>query len=418
MKQPLVILHILDTLETGGTERQVATFVLRSDPNRFRHEVCVLDEGGRYAADLEAAGVRVHNLGLASSHDVVRSILRLWRFVRQVRPNILHATLYRPGVVARIVGWLHRIPVVTTLVNASYEPEWLLDNPRLHPRKVWLALTVDRLTSRWFGTQFIAVTDIIKAWAVRRLGIRPERIAVIERGLITEPQPAPPPDEVSARRAMLGWAEAYPLILNVGRLVPQKGQQYAILAMREVVAKFPTAQLVIAGEGWLQPDLERLIKEEGLQTHVTLLGERKDVNLLLGVADLFMFPSLYEGSANALMEAMAAGKPCVVSDIPALRKITCDGAKALLARLQSPADFAAKLLRLAEDRAMAANLGRDARAWVHARYDLQASVEALQTLYEGLAAGRGAAARSTVREPLSRRGMGHRLGFIWKRISS
>lgn len=382
----IVVLHTIEGLGTGGSEQQLAALLLRSDPTRFRHEVCTLAQVGRFADELRTAGIPVHTLGVKADGDLARAFARLLRVTRRVNPHIIHAALYRPTIVSRAVGWLCRTPVVTTLVNTTYEPEWRLDNPRLNPRKVWAVQTVDRLTARWWGASFVAITESVKASAVRQIGLSPDEITVIPRGLVFDDRVEQRNGDVAAARADLGWADAYPVMLNVARLVPQKGQQYAIRAMHHVVSRFPSARLIIAGEGPLRPALERLIRAERLEPHVTLLGERRDTRLLLRVADVFVFPSLFEGLGNALLEAMAAGKPCVVSRIPALREITGDGRVALLADLQSPEDLAAKVLRVAEDRAFAERMGSEARAWVRERYTIGDSVAAHEALYEKIMA--------------------------------
>lgn len=344
----------------------------------------MLSESGRFATELLAANFPVHTLGVAPRKDLVRSVVRLWRLVRRVRPDILHATLYRPGIVSRVVARLYGRPVVTTLVNVGYEPEWRLDNPRLTRSKVWIAQAIDSLTAKRWGSAFVAISDNVKASAVRQLRLSADKISVIPRGVTSDGHPQVQDENIMEVRAAMGWANTYPLILNVGRLVPQKGQRYAILAMRNVTSTFPNARLVIAGEGWLRPTLEHLIRSEGLETHVTLLGERNDVEMLLRVADIFVFPSLSEGLGVALIEAMAAAKPCIVSRIPTLREVTGDGTVALLADPQSPSDLGEKLLRVAENRELAAQMGRAARGWVRERYDIQASVEGLEALYQKL----------------------------------
>ncbi len=392
--RPIVVLHVLDDLETGGSERQVTAFVLRSDARRFHHEVCVLFEGGRFASELDAAGIPIHVFGTKPNTQLIRSAGQLWRLVKKIRPDVLHATLYRPGLVSRVVGKLCGIPVVTTLVNPTYEPEWRVDNPRLTPYKVWIVQTVDRLTSRWAGAYFISVNNSVKASAVRQLGLAGDRIAVIPRGIAFDKLVEPPDNEVAAVRRSLGWDGTYPVLLNVGRLVPQKGQRYAIRAMPHILARFPDARLAIAGEGGLRSELSTLIESLGLERHVTLLGERHDVNVLLRAADILVMPSLFEGAANALLEAMTAGKPSVVSDIPSLREGTRDGAFALLARIQTPEDLGAKVLRLAEDRDFAQQMGRAARDWVRTHYDLQPSVVALEAFYRRLVDGAGVEAEA------------------------
>lgn len=383
MTDRLVVLHVIEGLGTGGAEQQLAAFVLRSNPTRFRHEVCTLAQVGRFARTLEAAGIPVHPLGLRPDGDMARVIVGTQRVVRRVNPHIIHTTLYRPTVAARIAGWFSGKIVVTTLVNTSYEPEWLLDNPRLNRIKAWGVRTIDRLTARLSGGHYVAITKSVKESAIRQLGLAAERIAVIPRGLPPDDEPEPPFDAV---RGALGedMKTASPLILNVGRLVPQKGQRYLILAMRRIVSKFPNARLLIAGEGWLRPALERLIQAEGLTEHVTLLGERRDIARLLRAADIFVFPSLFEGLGNAVLEAMAAGKPCIVSRIPALCEITENGKVALLADVQSPEDLAANILRLADSRDRAEQMGQEARAWVRERFRIEGSVAALEALYERL----------------------------------
>ena len=394
-RRRITILHVLDDLGPGGAERQLAAFVVRSDKARFRHEVCALSAGGWFVTDLEGAGVRVHILGLAPRRDLVRKIVRLWRLAREVNPDILHATLYHPGVASRVVGWLTGRPVVTSLVSMAYEPEWYLDNPHLVPWKVWVTRTLDVMTARWWGTRFVAISEAVKASALRQFGLAPESICVIPRGVSVDDPLGSDGSERASLRAAFGWQDAYPVIVNVGRLVPQKGQRYAVFAMRDVVQRFPSARLVIIGEGWLRPVLERLVREQGLEDHVVLPGERRDVPALLQAADIFVFPSVTEGLGSALLEAMAAGKPCVVSRIPALREVTGDGAVALLADPQSPASLAVNLLRVAADRGLAERLCEAARARVREHYTIESVVAARESMYEELLADRAMRAKES-----------------------
>jgi glycosyltransferase involved in cell wall biosynthesis len=389
MHRRVTVLHVIEGLGTGGSEQQLTGFLVRSDASRFRHVVCTFAQVGRFAADLADVGIPVHTLGVSDDGELLRSAARLRRVVGAVAPDIIHASLYRPSVVSRVVGWLSRRPVLTTLVNTPYEPEWMLDNPKLRPSRVWVAQTLDRLTAGLGHARFVAVTEAVKVSTVRRVRCPEDRIVVIPRGLVLNGTPGA--GDVAARRAALGWDGAYPVLLNVGRLVPQKGQQYAVRAMPAVLERFPAARLAIAGEGPLRPELERLIRELGLGARVNLLGERRDVPALLDAADIFVFPSLVEGAANALVEAMAAARPCVASAIPSIAEITDNGRVARLAPLRAPDDLAAQVIRLAGDPDLARRLGADGRAWVLPRYDIRRSVAALEALYEHIADGTGAA---------------------------
>ena len=378
----ITILHVLEDLGTGGSERQLVSLVVRSDRAQFRHEVCALMDGGPQAEILRAAGIPIHVLGFGSG-EIWPVAVRLARLVRQVRPDVVHASLFRPGVVSRLVGRLTGRPVVTTLVNTTYEPEWFLDNPRLSVPKARLARALERMTMG-MGAWFIAVSESVKASAVRQLAVAPDRVTVIPRGIEFGTYGGEALD--SSGRAMLNLGNAFPVMLNVGRLVPQKGQRYAIQAMADIVSRYPKARLLVAGDGWLRPDLQQLIHSSGLSQHVTLLGDRSDVARLLRLADIFVFPSLFEGAANALLEAMAAGKPCVATRIPSIAEAARDGEAAVLVELRSPQALSAAILRLAGDREAAQALGESARGWVRNRHDYSNVVSQHESLYMRLGA--------------------------------
>ncbi len=379
----VTVLHVIDSLGVGGAEHQLLDIIVRSDPVRFRHTVCALTLTGGFVQDFERAGIQVHDLHLNTRYDFAWGLRQMLAITRRVKPHILHASLFRAGVLARIAGRLTRTPVVTSLVNTTYEPEWRLDNPRLAPWKVGVLQTLDGVTARYWGTRFVAITHAVKHSAVRQLGLAPEAVVVIPRGFPFGDRPAPAAHAVQIARAEVA-PNAYPVVLNVGRLVPQKGQRYLIDAMPHVVEEFPTARLLIAGEGRLRGELDAHIRRLGLEVSVSLLGQRRDVPLLMAAADIFAFPSLYEGFGVSLLEAMASGRPCIVSDIEVLREVTDQGARAFPVPSRNPEALADAIRRLARDPAQAGQLGAAAAQWARAQFDIRGSVRAVETLYESL----------------------------------
>jgi glycosyltransferase involved in cell wall biosynthesis len=160
--------------------------------------------------------------------------------------------------------------------------------------------------------------------------------------------------------------------------------------MAEVVGPFPRARLAIVGEGPLRPMLESRIQQLGLRGHVQLLGKREDVPVLMAAADLFVFPSLFEGFAGALVEAMAMHKPCIASRFLGAEELTRGGQVACLVPPRSPADLSKAIVRLAGHREEAARLGEQAAEWARARYDIRLSVRAWEDLYLQLTQHRAA----------------------------
>jgi glycosyltransferase involved in cell wall biosynthesis len=104
-----------------------------------------------------------------------------------------------------------------------------------------------------------------------------------------------------------------PVVGNVAALVPHKGQRHLIEAAAIVIQKVPDARFVIAGEGELRPQLERMIKDRHLEKHVFLAGFRPDVLSLHKAFDVFVMSSVTEGLGTSLLDAMAAGKPIVAT---------------------------------------------------------------------------------------------------------
>ncbi|MGH2372893.1 MAG: glycosyltransferase [bacterium] len=385
------VLHVIDSLDTGGAERQLTTMLVRSDAQRFSHTVCALRGDEPHGARLREARIPVYALHRVPRREIFRTLGDLRALIRQADPDVVHTSLYWADVLGRTAARLEGRPAVTTLVNTTYEHEWRQDNPQLTPGKVAVARALDEITARWGATAFVAISQAVRSSAIRLLRIPPRRITVIPRGLPLDREP-PSAEQVASLRAQLGWDAAYPVVLTVGRLVPQKGQRYAIEAMTRISKAFPRTVLAMAGEGRLRGELEHLVNSNGQAGRIHFLGERRDVPALLAAADIFVFPSLFEGFGGALLEALGAGRPCVASRIPALEEVTDGGRVALLVDPRAPEALAEAMIRLADDRDLAGRLGREAAAWVHTQFDINTSVRKLEEVLGTVAAGGAAGA--------------------------
>jgi glycosyltransferase involved in cell wall biosynthesis len=118
------------------------------------------------------------------------------------------------------------------------------------------------------------------------------------------------------------------------------------------------------------------------------LGERTDVPALLAAADLFAFPSLFEGFAGSLVEAMAMAKPAVTAAFAGADELTDGGRTARIVPPADPDALADHLIDLAGDTQAATALSGVAEAWARGRFDVRRTVAALETLYERVASGR------------------------------
>src|SRR5262249_47514078 len=153
-----------------------------------------------------------------------------------------------------------------------------------------------------------------------------------------------PARRAAARRA-LGLPPDAPVVVNVGRVDPQKGQVDLVDAFAAVRAHRRDAVLLVAGRpGGASGAVAASIAAHALDGHVRRLGHRDDVPELLAAADVFALSSLYEGTAGAVIEALALGVPIVTSDLPTLREVA--GNAALYAPVHDPGAVAAAIVRL------------------------------------------------------------------------
>ncbi|HEX6230669.1 MAG TPA: glycosyltransferase family 4 protein, partial [Actinomycetota bacterium] len=227
----------------------------------------------------------------------------------------------------------------------------------------------------------------VKDAAVRDLRIDTDRVTVIERGRDPERLGEPSTERRARARRGLGLGPDAAVLVTVGRQEYQKGQWHLLEAMPQVLAAFPNAQLLVAGRtGNASARLGQTMRRTCPNGRVTFLGHRDDVPEILAAADLFVFPSLYEGLGGALIEAMALGLPIVASDLPAIREVVEAGRNAVLVPPGSSADLAAAIGALLADEARRTSMGPRSRWIFEERFTLERSATRMVQLFERVAA--------------------------------
>jgi glycosyltransferase involved in cell wall biosynthesis len=165
---------------------------------------------------------------------------------------------------------------------------------------------------------------------------------------------------------------------TVGRMVEQKNQLQLLEVISRLKRQGHSVRLLIAGDGPLKGQMEARISGEGLESDVTLLGFLEDSRELLSCIDVFVFPSHYEGSANAIVEAMAMQLPVVAYDVSSMPEMVLDGETGFLAKYDDPEDFAEKTSRLLSDKDLGERMGAAGLERVKQIFSNNKNVEALK----------------------------------------
>lgn len=311
----LRVLFLINSLETGGAERQLALTVANLDTGRFEPVVCCLFRGGPYLEEVRAAGVEARAMDLPKS---LRSALGgARRAVEDLRPHVVHTSMFEANVAGRLAARRASLPAVSHATN-QYEIDVRAAVSPVPAWKFRLARSVERWSARRSGVRVVAVGRAVAASAARYLRIPAERVTVVRRGWDFSAMEAAAAPGLHAP----AWPEgASPRLVTVGRIQPQKGLRYLIAALPEIRARLPRVHLAVAGEGPLLPELSALADRLGVGGAVSFLGVRRDVPALLQAAELFVFPSLWEGAAGAMVESLGLGLPVVATDVASLREI-------------------------------------------------------------------------------------------------
>ena len=345
MTRALKIVFIIDSLGSGGAERSLVELLAHiRDLGADAAVVTFRTARVGFEEEAKAAGIRLIRIEETSFLARVRGLRNA---IRTEAPDLVHTTLFNSDIAGRLATTGSSVKVSTSLVNTSYDPARYAD-PSITRWKLEAARHVDGWTARHLCDHFHAITEAVKDSSVEALKIDPDKIVVINRGRDSSRLGEPSEERRTAVRHRLGLDPDQPVLLNIGRHEYQKGQRNLIEAVGELVRDYPDLVLLIAGrEGNVTAQLRSTIAHLGLEDNVVLLGHRKDVGDLLTAADVFVFPSVYEGLGGALLEAMMMRVPVVASDIPTFREVL--GANYPLLSPTHPDSLAMALRRLIPD---------------------------------------------------------------------
>jgi glycosyltransferase involved in cell wall biosynthesis len=358
------ILWLTKGLGRGGAERLLVSAASRLDRSSFDLEVAyVLPWKNAFVPDLERLGVPVHCLGDPRALDP-RWLARLHALVRRRRFDLVHTHMPLVAVGARTLP-SRRVRIVHTEHN------------------IWQRY---RLVTRWANrltysrnSAVIAVSDAVAASIGRAPFVRAPDVCVIRHGPDL-PAYGVTPDSRRRARAALPIAQDALVVGAVGNFTAKKDHRTMLEATAQVAAFNPTLQLVLVGSGPLESTLRDATASLGLTDRVLFAGSRDDIEDLLPAFDVFALSSRHEGLPIALVEAMAAGIPCVATSVGGVPELITDGNEGLLVPPGDAASFADGLRTLLGDERLRHSCGNRASQSAR-RFDIAQAVRGVEAVY-------------------------------------
>jgi glycosyltransferase involved in cell wall biosynthesis len=373
--RPIRILELRSVRGTGGgPEKTILLGAARSDPQRFAVTVCYLRDArdSVFAVDAKAGNLAVDYVEVIEKHSADLSVWpKLRRLVRERGIDIVHAHDYKTDALALLLAKCEPVTALSTVHGWTGHSR----------RERWLYYPADKRVLALFP-RLIAVSSNIREELVRR-GTRANRVTTILNG-IDHRAFCRNATRISSIRQELGLGNDETVIGAVGRLEPQKRFDLLIDAFARLRSKRPHLTLLIIGDGSLRGALAAHADRLGLGSACRMLGQRADVVDVHHAFNVFVQSSDYEGTPNAVLEAMALETPVVATDVGGTSEILRHNVDGLIVPPGDLSLLIESIDAVLEDHAAAAARVQAARRRVETVLSFDARMSAVEAIYQEL----------------------------------
>ena len=288
------------------------------------------------------------------------------------------------------IGIVHthtpRTTVVASMALGFRRPAKLVTTKHLHAVSKeraawgWLFTLVDRCAI-YLPDQIAAVSNDVGQQILALPGVRSDRVAVIQNAVDIEAYDVP--DRCEACRGEFAVPPHATLLGFAGRITKQKRVDLLLEAFAEVLKRYPQSRLLIAGDGEEKDQQQAYARELGLSDRVIWAGHRRDMPRLLAAMDIYVQSSVNEGLSLSLLQAMAARKPVVATDVGGTREVVNERTGILIPSGSAP-PIAAAIISLLDHPDRTSRLVENARQLVQANFSVPRQMEKYKSVYEGL----------------------------------
>lgn len=370
MSTPTRITYVIPTMGVGGTELQLLR-LMRALQGEFDISLVCLREGGALIGDVRRAGVDVRTVHARGGWDCT-TVRQLTRLFRLRRPHVVHSFLSGFDLWANMAARRAGVPVVI-----SSRRELAVWQKRRH---LWLQRRANR-----YVDCIVANSRAVADFAARREHADPALFRVIYNGLNADDYMSHLDRRQLRKRYRIPSGATY-VIGMVANFSPVKDHALFVEMATRLLSRRKDIHFLFVGAGPLLDSVHRMLLRRNMRQHfdrVITLNEMADV---VAVLDVSVLCSKVEGFPNAVMEAMAAGKPVVAAAVGGIPELIQDRVTGRLVSTRAPEDFADAVESLLDNPEERATMGALAAAWVRENLAVERMVAAYRDLYRELLA--------------------------------
>ncbi len=369
------ILHLLNGFGDSSISRIVQRLVLNLDHHHFNWHIGGLNELGIMQGEFRETGAQVVDFSEAQ-HQKMGSWRRIREYIIANRINIVHTHTPR----TLILTWLamNGLPIVPQGRVYHVNTKHLLTTPK--DRSWGLIYTLLDRFSLYLPNRTVAVSKAIYQQIVSQAFINKSHVTMIHNAIPTEHFFAP--EQRNSFRSGLGLTPESFIIGYAGRIQKVKRIDLLLSAFSSVLVRFPQSRLIIVGDGDLRPQMEDYAVKLGISNAVFWLGFSHEIPRFLAALDIYIQSSVNEGLPLSVLEAMAAGKPVIATNVGGINEVITNEKTGLLIPPESSSAIISAIIYLLENPDIRHRIGQAARSHVIDDFNIQPMVNAYRSVYE------------------------------------
>lgn len=373
------VLYIITRLCKGGAQEVVLQIVRNLDKKRYDITLAFGPQ------DLEMEGADIPKVKtviipqLVRKIDLVKDIVALFKlyfFIRKENFDIVHTHTSKAGILGRAAAKLSGAPIIFHMPHGS------IFHPIYFSRISLFILSRIEKIAAFYTDKIIVGSDNEKDdFISNEIGSEEKFVKIPYYFLIADKFYDVKVDYKTKRKELNIAAEVF-LLVNIARLVPEKGHIFCLEAFKKVADVISNAMLLVVGDGPERKTIENKILELNLGKKVILTGFRKDIPEMLSISNVSLHTSLWEGTPIAITEAMFMGKAVIATRVGGVPEIIKDGVNGILVQSENADELAQSIIQLWRDKALLDRLGREAREYAKTKFCANYIINEINSLYE------------------------------------
>lgn len=369
MQKKIKILHIQETIASGGVERTRLSLAKILDKNKFEQKIICTNASGNIVDEIQNEGVEIFPIGVLKSPFHWSQHKKVQKIIEDYQPDIIHGAVFEGVTMAVINGWLKKVSVI--IIEETSDPQ----------NRSWRGNLLMKIFST-LANKVIGVSEgVTEEYLKGKLGISADKAVLINNG-VAFPR-AVLDEELKNAKSKWGIHENDFVIGSIGRMLQDEHKRFSdlIKAFALFAKDKNNVKLLLVGDGPEKAGYEKLAEELQITNQIIFTGYQSDVTLFYKIMNVFSLVSAYEAFGLVLAEAMLNKLPVVATKVGGMKYIVDHEITGFLVEKFNLTDISEKFEKLFQDKDLCKRMGGAGYTKALSEYTEEVYAKKIETLY-------------------------------------